>query len=101
MRAREGKGRPEWYPSLRLQLRWLVANDRLGLSGLELRAFRMFSEEDPRWLNLERVDVFLHNRYMSPTPQELRRLANILGPAWTELLSERPVKDESQGTKNA
>ena len=100
-RAKAGQGRPEWYPPLKSQLVWLLENDGLGLKGLELRAFRMFAQENPKWLNLERIDAFLHNRYVAPSPEELRRIALVLDPVWSELLSEAPLASSNQGTKNA
>lgn len=90
-RTRDGQGRAEWYPTLKNQLDWLLKNDPLELRGLELRAFRMFAQGDPKWLNLERIDAFLHNRYVAPSPEELRRIALVLDPVWRELLSETPL----------
>ena len=82
--------RQDWYPPLKDQFAWLVDKNVLGLKGLPLRALSQFARRIPACLNLDSLNLFVHNPYAMPTQDELRRIALILGPVWDGLLKEPP-----------
>jgi len=92
--------RQDWYPPLKYQLAWLVDKNVLGLKGLPLKALNQFARRMPACLNLDSLNLFVHNPYAMPAQDELRRIAVVLGPVWDGLLKE-PHQTGAKGTEDA
>lgn len=69
-----GHTRPDWHPTLRQQLDFLLQEIKLPLEPLERKALTQFRSGQHTSFSLVSLDLFVHNMNVQPTERELRAI---------------------------
>lgn len=98
-RAREKEKKPDdWYPSVRQMLNYVVSNSAsLTIHPLALKAAKMLVNDDQPVAVLM-LDAFAHNKYVIPTPTELRSFWTRIEEAMQAMLTP-PAATTHVGSK--
>lgn len=91
-KAKSGGRKADWYPTLRMMLQIVVDDQDLVVSPLARKAARKLLNDENNLLSTERMDQFVHNRFVVPTEGELRAIWESLEPFVVELLKESKSK---------
>ncbi len=78
---------PDWHPSLRQQLSFMVDEMTLPLEPLELKAIKPFIKDKQTPMTLDTLDGFVHNKQNQPTETELRAIWAKIEPLLRIVLS--------------
>ncbi len=79
---------PNWHPSLRQELNFMIAEMGLPLHPLELRALQAFVQDKQSPMTLDTLDGFVHNKQMHPTEPELRAISAKIEPVLRIVLTD-------------
>ena len=89
LQAAKQRGKPnDWYPSLRQMMTALLADNDMNLVPLARKGLNKMVSDEGHPLSLDKMDQFVHNRYVAPTERELRRLWEALEDLLVQLLVE-------------
>lgn len=72
--AKQKQNRPDWHPSLRQQLDFMLKQMDLPLEPLERKALNQFLSSKHTAFTLDSLDLFVHNKNAQPTEPELRAI---------------------------
>lgn len=97
-RTKDNKGK-DWSPSFRQMLNLLLSDNDITISPLARKGLNKMASDDDNPLSLDKLDQFVHNHYVAPTEQELRKLWALLQPLLVPLLQEPHVPSGAKTTK--
>jgi hypothetical protein len=97
-RTKDNKGK-DWSPSFRQMLNLLLSDNDITIPPLARKGLNKMASDDDHPLSLDKLDQFVHNHYVAPTEQELRKLWALLQPLLVPLLQEPQVPSGAKTTK--
>ena len=84
---KKGKG-TAWYPTLRQMLTAILADKDITLHTLARKGLNKMKSDDDHPLSLDKMDQFVHNRYVAPAEKELRKMWHLLEDLIKQMLEE-------------
>jgi hypothetical protein len=79
----------DWTPTLRRMLTQVLTDNDLGLSRSARKALQKMITDDKYPLSLDKMDQFIHNRYVVPSENDLRSIWSSIEETIEKLLDPR------------
>ena len=88
----------DYQPSLDVMLKYILATPEIPLNPTGRKALHKLVSAQHSHLTLDSMNGFVHNRYTTPTEEELRSLAEMLQPL-LELVLVEPEDEQNEASK--
>jgi hypothetical protein len=96
--TKQGKGK-DWYPTFRQMLHAILADSDIELKPLVRKGLNKMVSDDDHALSLDKMDQFVHNHFVAPSEDELRKMWHLLEPLIVPMLSEPAPAPKPKATK--
>jgi hypothetical protein len=96
--TKQGKGR-DWSPTFRQMLTAILADSGIDLRPLVRKGLNKMVSDDDHALSLDKMDQFVHNHFVAPSEDELRKMWHLLEPLIVPMLSEPAPAPRPKATK--